>query len=288
MNSQAKRLWRAASLPAASFMLGVMLGAPAQAQPSTVLHYTSNGNFDQSGNYLPGAVGFNVADINSPRELNYLPAGVKGLVWVGQCNGVDSTFLSTVQPYIGNAHVLGFYLMDLPDPTGRWNPLCPAANLMAESDWIHANMPGAKTFIILMNMSSSQTPSYTDSYNPSNSHIDLFGLDPYPCRTELNGCNYNIIDAYVTAAESSGISRRSVVPVYQAFGGGKWLDEGGGQYALPTASQERQILARWGTLVPAPVFDYAYSWGSQKADEALESAPDLQAVFSLNNRATRP
>ena len=64
----------------------------------------------------------------------------------------------------------------------------------------------------------------------------------------------------IVAAEAAGIPRDSIVPVYQAFGGGGYSDDGGGQYTLPTASQEAQILAVWAALVPNPVFDYAYSW----------------------------
>ena len=87
----------------------------------------------------------------------------------------------------------------------------------------------------------------------------------------------------IVAAEAAGIPRDSIVPVYQAFGGGGYSDDGGGQYTLPTASQEEQILAVWGALVPNPVFDYAYSWGTQNSDQALEDSPALQAVFSAHN-----
>jgi hypothetical protein len=48
-----------------------------------------------------------------------------------------------IHPFLGSSQVWGFYLMDEPRPSS-----CPAVNLKAESDWIHANDPGAKTFII--------------------------------------------------------------------------------------------------------------------------------------------
>ncbi len=258
---------------------------PVPAGPRSAFHYASNDNFHANGNYLPGAAGFNLADVSKVAQLNSLPDGVKGLVWVGQCNGVDTAFLNTVRPYIGNAKLFGFYLMDDPDPTGRYHPLCPADKLKAESDWIHANVPGAKIFVLLMSLSSSKTPSFTGSYNPINSHVDLFGMSAYPCRTELKGCDYDLIDRYVAAAEAWGLPRDRIVPVYQTFGGGNWVDDGGGRYTLPTVSQMQQILARWEVLVPTPVFDYAYSWGSQSADEALDSSPELQAVFRRRNRA---
>lgn len=285
------RLAGTASLTASTLlMLTFVLGAPGHTTTNSALHYAPNGNFDSSGNYLPSKVGFNIADVGNVSQLNALKAGVKGLVWVGQCNGVDSNFLNAVRPYIGNPKLFGFFLMDDPDPrvlsrTAGDSHRCAADDLKAESDWIHANVPGAKTFIVLMNLSSSEKPSFFDTYNPTNSHVDLFGLDPYPCRTELNGCEYDMIDRYVTAAESWGIPRRSMVPVYQAFGGGHWMDDAGGQYTLPTVSEERQILTRWRRLVEAPVFDFAYSWGSQNADSALEGASDLQILFSVHNHA---
>src|SRR3989449_8128307 len=147
--------------------------------PVTGLHYAPNNNFDSSGHYSPGTAGFNLADVSSVSELDSLPNGVEGLVWLGLCNGADSSFISAVQPFIGNPKLFGFYLMDEPDPTGQWAPLCPPANLMAESDWIHVHVSGAKTFIVMMNFDSSTSPTYANTYNPGNTHIDLYGIDPY-------------------------------------------------------------------------------------------------------------
>ena len=251
--------------------------------PVTALHYAPNHNFDSSGSYVPANAGFNLADVSNVSQLDSLPSGVKGLVWLGLCNGADSSFINAVQLFVGHSKLFGFYLMDEPDPTGRWAPLCPAANLMAESDWIHANVPGAQTFIVMINVNTSTAPVYADTYNPGNSHIDLYAPDPYPCRTEVGGCDYSRIPSAIVAAEAAGIPRDSIVPVYQAFGGGGYSDDAGGQYTLPTASQEEQILAVWGALVPNPVFDYAYSWGTQNSDQALEDSPALQAVFAAHN-----
>jgi hypothetical protein len=259
--------------------------APTQASTASIasssqtkLHYTANGNFSGS-TFSPGAYGFTMSDAESASDVANTPTGDKALVWIGQCNGANSTFTSAVQPYIGNSKVFGFYLMDEPDPAGKYKTLCTQANLKAESDWIHTHDSGAKTFIILMNMSSSSNPTYANTYNPSNSDIDLYGLDPYPCRTELNGCDYTYITKGVSAAEASGVPQADIVPVYEAFGLGAWKDDGGGQYAIPTASQEQQILSTWASVVPNPVFDYAYSWGTQNGDTSLSSISALQQVF---------
>ena len=260
-----------------------VLNVTASIGPTTSEHFSPNGNFDANGTYLPGVDGFNLADVSSSGMLPYLPSGVRALVYVGLCDGADANFIATVQPYVGQPSVFGFYLMDEPDPTGQYGPICTAANLKAESDWIHMNDPGAKTFIIMMNLSSSQSPNFSNGYNPGNTDLDLFGIDPYPCRTELSGCSYSMITKYVAAAEADGVPQGDIVPVFQAFGGGTWVDDGGGSYQLPTAAQEYAILSTWETVVPAPVFDYAYSWGSQRSDQSLAGSPSLQQVFATLN-----
>jgi hypothetical protein len=249
---------------------------------TTTLHYTSNDVFT-NGAFTPASIGFNLADVSTTSQLAELPPGVSALVYVGLCEGADANFVATVTPFINNTSVFGFYLMDEPDPTGLYKPICPPTNLKSESDWIHSNDPGTKTFIVLMNLSSSDTPYYGGSYNPSNTDIDLFGLDPYPCRTELNGCDNSYITKAASAAEAAGIPQADIVPVFQAFGDGSAIDDGGGHYALPTPNQEQAILSTWLSVVPDPVFDYAYSWGSQDGDVALDSSPELQVIFQAHN-----
>jgi FG-GAP-like repeat len=237
--------------------------------PTTALHYTANGNF-VNGVYAPGADGFNLADVSSVAELNALPPGVKGLVYLGLTNGADANFQVTVSAFKNNPNLYGFYIAD--EPGGGL-----AANLKVESDWIHANVPGAKTFIIEQNLSSDTNPDFV--YNPANTDIDLFGLDPYPIKA--SGVDYSIIPTAVSAAEGAGIPLADIVPVYQAFGGGGYSN-----WILPTPAQEQQILSTWGSVVPAPALDFAYSWGVQVGDTALSDDPALQAVFAAHNGAS--
>jgi hypothetical protein len=178
--------------------------------------------------------------------------------------------------------------MDDPDPRpialGRANG-CRPEDLKAESDWIHANIPGAITFIVAMNLARAARPWFGGGYSPENSHVDLFGIDPYPCRSELGICDLYMIDRYVASAERAGIPRQRMVPVFQTFGGGEWKDGDGGHYVLPKPEELRAMLERWSTLIPPPPFDYAYSWGSQRGDQALEDAPALQEVMKTHNRS---
>ena len=263
--------------------VGGFVNTSEQGNSLATLHYASGNNIDSNGNFTPGQSGFNLADVSSVDELNALPAGVKGLVWLDQGDGVTQSFIDAVTPFIGNPKAFGFFLKDEPDPTGQWNTLVSAANLKAESDWIHAHVPGAKTFITMMNMGSSDNPSFANTYTPANTHIDYFGIDPYPVRSDASTVDYSMIDKAVAAAEASGIPAANIVPVFQTFGGGNWVDDSGGHYVLPTAAQEQQMLAHWAALVPNPAFDYAYAWGSQNGDQALESSQALQSVFLQHN-----
>ncbi len=247
------------------------------------LHYASGDNFDSQGNFTPAQAGFNLADVGSVGQLNSLPDGVKGLVWLDKTDGVTQDFIDAVTPYIGNPKAFAFFLADEPDPTGQWGKQVSAENLKAESDWIHEHLPGAKTFITMMNLGSHQNPGYSNTYNPQNSHIDLYGIDPYPVRSETSTPNYDMIDRTVAAVEASGVPHDQIVPVFQTFGGGDYADGNGGKYVMPTAAEEQQLLDHWAALLPNPAFDYAYAWGSQRGDQALESSSELQNVLLHHN-----
>jgi hypothetical protein len=239
--------------------------------PITALHYAANGNF-ASGSYDPGAVGFNLADIASASLLSYLPSGVEGLAYLGMTGGLTASFEAAIDSYIGASNLFGIYIADEPDPSSA-----PAANLKAEADYIHATLPGVKTFMVEQNLSGNTSPVY--AYTPANTDIDLFGLDPYPIQTNVpNNLDYAIIPLAVSVAEADGIPLQDIVPIYQAFGGGQYST-----YILPTAAQEQQILSTWGSVVPTPAFDYAYSWGVQVGDTAISNDTELQQVFAVHN-----
>lgn len=249
----------------------------------TTLHYAAGGGLDSQGNFAPAEAGFNLADVQYVDQVNALPDGVQGLVWLDQYQGVTQDFIDQVTPFLNNPKVFGFYLVDEPDLTGQWGPQASPADLQAESDWIHQHDAGAKTFTVLMNTGSSDDPNYMNSYNQANTHIDYFGLDWYPVWSDRPDVDVSTIDKYVAAAEQAGIPLDSIVPVYQTFGGGGWTTETGSQVVMPTAAQEQAMINHWADLVPNPAFDYAYAWGSQNGDTALENSPELQRVFLAHN-----
>lgn len=238
--------------------------------PTTTLHYGPNGNFN-GNTYAPGADGFNLADVSSASTLSILPTGVKALVYLGMTGGVTPAFETAVQSFLKQPQVYGFFLADEPIP-GEVS----AANLKAESDYIHQVDPGVKTFITEYNISTPQNPSY--AFTPANTDIDLYGLDPYPVRPEFTGgVDYGVITAAVNAAEAAGIPQADIVPVYQAFGASSGAYS---SWSVPTPAQAEQMLATWGSVVPNPAFDVAYSWGTQDGDTALATDPQLAQVFA--------
>ncbi|TJV24420.1 MAG: calcium-binding protein [Mesorhizobium sp.] len=242
------------------------------------LHYASGGSATEVA-----TAGFNLVDVQYLSQVNALPDGMKGLVYLSAHDGVTSSFIEQVTPFLNNPKVFGFFLMDEPDPTGRWGTYASAENLKAESDWIHSHFPGAKTFITMMNMGSPTNPDFSNTYNPANTGIDYYGLDPYPVRDDVSTVDYNMIDRAVAAAVKSGIPIDKIIPVYQTFGGGNWTTDTGGKHQMPTPDQMQTMIDHWAALVPSPAFDYAYAWGSQNGDTALENSPELQALFQQHN-----
>ena len=196
-NSRPRAGLALAGLALAGLVLAGCGAAHSPARPApwpvTGLHYTPNGNFGPSGRYLPGAAGFDLADVNADArsELDRLPPGVRGLVWLGDCGGATASFRAATDAFAGDPKLFGFYVMDEPLPT-----TCPAANLLAENNWIHAHVPDAKTFAILENLGSETEPTFAGSYTPRDSGLDLIGLDPYPVRSELRAPDYAEIGQY--------------------------------------------------------------------------------------------
>ena len=262
------------------------MSSPPLSPPAApgALHYAANANFDGAGHYLLGGLGFNLADVSSRWLLDHLPAGVRGLVYLGSCLPDGPAFENSVAEYAGSSALYGFYLADEPEPSS-----CPPASLLSEAAYLHRAFPHAITFVVLQSTASSQAPAFTAGYTPANTGVDLFGIDPDPCRTEIHGCDFAMVGRYAAAALRAGIPVSKLIPVFQAFGGGNYPDDGGGYWALPTASQAQQLLATWAGVLPEPHFDFVYSWGSQQGDTGLSQASGaLQDVFAEHNRCPGP
>lgn len=246
----------------------VLAGAPAKSTK----HYITN----LDGSRAPTKLGYDVFDVNaSARAIRSLPKGVLGLAYVGQkCpTPADAAFKRTVRKFADSRKLYGYYLSDEPHIADC--PRGPAA-LASRADFIRKVTDGRqKSFIVL-----SKDEDYR-SFRPARTHVDLVGLNPYPCSKANPTCEYAQIGEEVRLATRAGIPLRKIVPVYQAFGQANVSD---GYYNLPTAKQMRRMLAEWDRWVPNPQLDYTYSWGNQgsSSNPTLIDSPALQRVFQAH------
>jgi hypothetical protein len=212
-------------------------------------------------------------DINaSAWSIRSLPKGVQGLAYVGQkCpTPADAAFKRTVRKFADKKKLFGYYLSD--EPHIKDCPGGPKA-LASRADFIRKVTNGRQKSFIVLSKDEDYRP-----FRPARTHVDLVGLDPYPCSVRNPTCEYAQIGEEVRLATGAGIPLRKIVPVYQAFGQANIAD---GYYNLPTAKQMRKMLAKWERWVPNPKMDYTYSWGNQptSSNPTLVDSPALQKVF---------
>jgi hypothetical protein len=224
---------------------------------------------------------------------------MRALVWLGTLDNHDcanpgytyAAFTKAVDGLVGNPRVFGYFLADEPHPDA-----CPSAavDLRARADYIHAHDPTHRSFIVVLDGSNHCDGRYGCEFaalGPAKTHMDLIGLDPYPCNTTTSGCAYQKIDDTVRHAERNGVPASAIVPVFQTFG---QACAGSAYYRMPTGTELRTMLAHWTALVRHPAFDYAYGWEHQgSACPTLSDAngskgyPDLQTVVRQHNLETR-
>jgi hypothetical protein len=259
------------------------------------------------------ALGFNLFDIAgsntnpaSTLELvDALPEGTQALVWLGNMGNAskgqscpppgfsDAEFKAQVDILANNPKVFGYNLADEPHPS-----ICPdAANaISARSDYIHTRAPGQKTYITILDGSNMCLEGEGCEYRDLRleiSHVDLVGIDPYPCHFDSARqpvtCDTSKISQRVQLAVANGIPISAIVPVFQAFGQEGRLDGKSIYYRTPTTTEFQDMLNLWKSLVPNPVFDFAYTWGIQctesscPAPQSLKNHPELQFLIKQHN-----
>ena len=280
--------------------------------PSSSLHYAFNTQGDITDLVK---LGFNLFDINGSKtnpgntleRVNALPEGIQALVWLGNLGNApkgqncpapgfsDAEFMAVVDVLANNPKVFGYNLADEPHPS-----VCPdAANaIKTRSDYIHTHAPGQKTYITILD-GSTMCPEGEGceyrAFRPEITHVDLIGLDPYPCHFDSAGqpvkCDISKIPQHVQLAIANGISVSAIVPVFQAFGQEGRLDGKSVYYRTPTTTEFQDMLNLWKSLVSNPVFDITYTWGIQctesscVAPQSLKNHPELQLLIKQHNLA---
>ncbi|MEN3613147.1 hypothetical protein AAH979_26790 [Plantactinospora sp. ZYX-F-223] len=245
----------------------------------TTLHYTNNVGYSSG----PKGVGFNLWDLGPyPEDVAALPAGHRALVWVGGDNSTctseytDSEFNALVDDLAGSDKVFGWYLWDEPDLDA-----CPTLIdlLKRRAAAIRSRTGGRQLSFVASGGGDGEAAP--PELAPARSGVDLIGLDPYPCRIG-EACEYSLIDQAVRQTIANGTPASAIVPVFQAFGQTcASIPADHRKWRMPTGAELDQIFARWDSLVPSPVFDDAYSWGTQPewSCPSLSSNPTIQNRF---------
>lgn len=286
---------------------GKTASKPAQAArsaPST-RHYAFGTNRNQRQAL---SLGFDVMDItgsaSDPRQtkaiVDALPNGVQGMIWVGNLDNTNcstpgyttSEYRALVDALARDRKVYGFYLADEPHPQTCANA---AADIRARADYLHAHSAFEQAFIVVQDGAGpcgSSLGCEFEALAPAKTHVDLVGLDPYPCHYAGGGspapCDYSLIGERVKAATSHGVPARAIVPLFQEFGQQGRVG-GPVYYRMPALAELRTILSTWSSLVPSPSLDAAYTFGVQcsttcPAPQALANHAELQPAVRAYNR----
>jgi hypothetical protein len=214
----------------------------------------------------PAKAGFNLADISSPSQLQMLPHGVAGVLWLGngfndECSWRldDAAVVRAVEATRDHPNFSGiYYIADEPHPG-----TCPDAprRLAQRTNLIHNHDPAGITFAIVLNPARDPT-----EFSALRNSVDLIGVDPYPCTfaNEKTGCDLPHMRERIEQAIHAGIPVDRIVPVFQVFGQ-SCTDRPPGYYRLPKADELKAMLSVWDELSPIGTrpFDMAYSWAPQ-------------------------
>jgi len=227
--------------------------------------YMYDSGSDQAG---VASYGWNLLDVGSKSAADALPAGTKGLVWVGDYDNStcgwqvsDASLQGQVSAMVGDAKVAGYFFSDEPNPYAC--PGAPAAH-KARSSLLHTLDPGKLTVMVMDANSGNATLSQIPLWLGA---ADYIGLDPYPCY-QGKPCDYAWIDQVITAADQAGLPYWGVA---QAFNDSTWR--------WPTPDEESHMLSQWAASKESGYMTFAWTW----AGNNLASQPALLDVFKQFN-----
>jgi chitodextrinase len=241
---------------------------------ATGTQYPTRGIYDRdfspTGFDNIAAIGFNFIDSGPSRDFSQLAArGLKGFVWLGGYDNTTCTFRETdtwvrehVEVIAGNPGVGAYFIDDEPNAA-----LCPGApaQMKARSDLVKSIDPGPPTLLVDYKIDQLKLWAGT---------VDIIGLDKYPCKIKLNGCDYSIIDQQVAEAERLEIRYWGVV---QAFG-----DD---YYKLPTPEELHAQFERWRRTKMEGYLVFAWRYPDEIPEKWLANHPELQAQLAIENGA---
>jgi hypothetical protein len=219
------------------------------------------------------SLGFNLLDVDEKAEADALPAGTRGLYWLGDylntsCSWEksDAAITAKVRAGVRDRKIWGYYFSNEPDPYG-----CPnaVAQHRARARLIKSIDPAKATYISLdMNWREQalrQIPLWVGV-------TDYVGLNPYICFVGRLRCDFAWLDRVIATGDRARLPYFGHVQVFQA-------DE----WRWPTTTELRRMLARWTASKEKGYSVFTWSWGGS----VLLSRPALVDVLKRFN-ANKP
>jgi hypothetical protein len=215
--------------------------------------------------------GWNLADVGGKSEADALPAGMRGLVWVGDYDNStcswqvsDASLTTTVQKMVGDPHVFGYFFSD--EPYAETCPTAPAQHA-ARNALIKSIDPGATT-VILLNANGSTHRSVWPLWSTP-TDADYIAFDPYPCLQGL-ACDWSLVTKSIQAADAAGFRYWIAVQSFADF-----------EYRFPTADELQTLLGLATQSHAQGLMTFAWTY----AGFCLCDHQDLLSVWSAYNHS---
>jgi hypothetical protein len=239
----------------------------SQVQPSFAVHGCYGKDSSPTGFDHLVSAHCNVIDRPAFREdLDALPSGVKGMVWVGNYDNSicdwqksDDWIRSHLAAIKGHPAIAMYYLADVPH---IWD--CPTLpqQMKARSDLVHSIDPGPPTFVLI------EPRANENPYAPYVGTTDIIGADRYPCSYK-DGCVMSLIDDTIALLEDAHAPRYWAS--LQAFADST--------HRMPTPDELREEFRRWGASRADGVLAFSWNFGT----DTLDNHPELVAVLTEEN-----
>ena len=233
--------------------------------------YLFHTGLDQRG---AAALGFNLLDVDAKVEADTLPAGARGLYWLGDylnsptCDWEkpDAVVAAKVRAGKGDPKIWGYYFSNEPDPYG-----CPDAveQHRARGRLIKAIDPDARTYLSL---DMNRREHALDQIPRWKGIADDVGLNPYICFRGRPHCDFAWLERVIAAADRAGLDYFGHVQVFQA-------DE----WRWPSPAELTAMLHRWARSRQQGYAVFTWSWGGS----VLLDRPQLVRVLRRFNSSAR-
>ena len=240
------------------------------ATTATALRYRYTYN---NGTAAPttASYGWNLADVGGKSAADALPAGMQGLVWVGDYDNStcswqvsDATLTTKVQSMVGDAHVFGYFISDEP-----YTSSCPNAPAQhAARNALIKSIDRTKTTVMLLNSTGDNVRSQFPLWSTP-ADADVIGIDPYPCLVG-KPCDWTIVAKSIQAADAAGFRYWFAVQSFANY-----------EYRFPTASELQYLLGLMSQSHADGLMTFAWTYSGY----CLCDHPDLLAAWDAYNHS---